>query len=424
MRLKSYFSSTVEAAMLLASRELGEDAMLVYSREATPETRYLGRYEVVFSVAEPPGMNLEPHLEAPGEQAEANPVVEPKLGSGPALELLVGELTALRSTVDRLDTQLRAVSPATPAVRQQLQSGECQRLIDQLTATEISPTLLPPLVETVDTRLAAQPGEIVDAALTKALLETLRADARIGKEAGGARVIMLVGPPGAGKTTAIAKLAARYLIKTKHAPLLLSFDTYRIGGADQLRTFASLLGVPFEAVESSAFLLDAIQQNGERDLILIDTSGYGEKDIDAAEDLIRFLSLCPACEVQLTLSATTKTADLTSAVRRFERFRPQKLIFTRLDETSTLGPVWSEAVRTGWALSFFSEGQQVPEDLHPAVPERLVAMITGNWLAASREAPSDAGPAPEQTRSSKSPGWLAGTFLSTRKPAWMTVPVG
>ncbi|MCC6585912.1 MAG: hypothetical protein IT168_04260 [Bryobacterales bacterium] len=423
MRLKSYFAATVEAAMTLAAKELGDEAMLVYSREATPETRYLGRYEVVFSLPEPPEVKPEPRVEPKVETPPPNPVLESKSEPSPALELLVGELTALRSKVDRLGTQLRTASPVIPAVRQRLQPAECQSIVDLLLAADVTPELVTSIVETVDARLAANPAQTVRAALQRSLIDGVKVDARIGKKSGGPGVVVVVGPPGAGKTTAVVKLAARYLVETKHAPLLLSFDTYRIGGADQLRTFASLLGVPFQAFESSTFLLDAIQQNSTRDLILVDTAGYGEKDLDAAEDLINFLSICPSCEVQLTLSATTKTADLTRAVERFERFRPSKLIFTRLDETCSLGSVWSEVVRTGRSLSFVSEGQQVPEDLHPANAERLVEAILGDWQM-ERHSPSIAANPPQTVRPPEPPKWLAGAFQSVQKPAWTGVSAG
>lgn len=423
MRLKSYFAATVEAAMSLAAKELGDEAMLVYSREATSETRYLGRYEVVFSLPEAPEVKPEPRPEPRVDAPPPSPVLESKVEKSPALELLVGELTALRSKVDRLGTQLRTAPPVIPAVRQRLQSAECQRIIDLLLAADVTPELVTTMVEAVDVRLAMNPGESVRTALQLALAEGLKTDSRIGRSAGGAGVVVVVGPPGAGKTTTVVKLAARYLLDTKHAPLLLSFDTYRIGGADQLRTFASLLGVPFQAFESSNFLLDAIQQNSTKDLILIDTAGYGEKDLDAAEDLINFLSLYPSCDVQLTLSATTKTADLTRAVERFERFRPSKLIFTRLDETCSLGSVWSEVVRSGRSLSYVSEGQQVPEDLQPASAERLVEAILGEWQLERQAPPITANP-PLTVRPPEPPKWLAGAFQSLQKPAWTGVSAG
>ena len=123
-----------------------------------------------------------------------------------------------------------------------------------------------------------------------------------------------------------------------------------------------------------ALLWDYCGVIGEKDLILIDTPGFGPKDMDAAEDLARFLAGRPEIDTHLVLTASARSADLKRVVDRFEVFRPRKLLFTKLDETGTFGPILNEAVRTGKPVSFLAAGQQIPDDLEPATADRILEL--------------------------------------------------
>jgi flagellar biosynthesis protein FlhF len=131
-----------------------------------------------------------------------------------------------------------------------------------------------------------------------------------------------------------------------------------------------------------------LEEHSRKDLILIDTPGHGFNDLAEAADLARYLAGRPDIETHLVLSASMKSADLTRVVDRFEIFRPQRLLFTKLDETETFGPILNEAARSGKPVSFLTAGQRVPEDLEPATQERIVNLILarGARLAAAAAA--------------------------------------
>ncbi len=194
----------------------------------------------------------------------------------------------------------------------------------------------------------------------------------------GKKIVAFVGPTGVGKTTAIAKLAAHLALKNRKKVVLMTLDAYRIGAVEQLKTYAGLMGIPFRFVSQVSDLAEAVQEHSHRDYILIDTAGRGPREWVALHDLASFLRESNNIECHLVLSATTKPSDLKETVDRFEICKPEHLIFTKLDETTTLGPIFNELVRTHKPLSYYSDGQKVPEDLHAASRACIVDMVLHN----------------------------------------------
>jgi flagellar biosynthesis protein FlhF len=370
MKIKSYFSRTPEAALALARQEMGPEAVLVDSRKAPPETRHLGEYEVVFAVDAP----REEPAPAPVSDRLSFEVVE-----------LKKELEGMRRTLTRT-----AFAPANWL-------GASANLSDAyaiLTANDVTPELAREVAQGVESRLAGSsakplspiaraaqgPGRAADrGSIEQALVEELesrfQAEPALGKGEARPRVVALVGPPGAGKTTTLVKLAVNYGLASRRPVLLLSVDTYRVAAAEQLRSFAAILGVGVQVLETVTAVAQAIEENRGKELIFIDTPGMSADDMDDSAGLSHFLSTRPDIDTQLVLSASMKSADLSRVVDSFEVFRPQRLLFTRLDETATFGSIFNEAARTGKPLSFFTNGQRIPEDLEAASRNRLSELI-------------------------------------------------
>jgi flagellar biosynthesis protein FlhF len=189
------------------------------------------------------------------------------------------------------------------------------------------------------------------------------------------RVVVFVGPTGVGKTTSIAKLAARLALHYRKKTVLMTLDRYRIGAVEQLKTYAGLMGVPFRFVREPSDLPRVIRDNAQRDFILIDTTGRSHKDLDAMRDLLGYLKNEEQVDCHLVLSATTKPTDLHEIVDRFELCGPGHFVFTKLDETSTPGSIFNVLVRTHKPISYYSDGQRVPEDLHAAPKEQIVDIL-------------------------------------------------
>jgi flagellar biosynthesis protein FlhF len=392
MKIKSYFSHTVEDAMALARQELGPDAMLLTSRPGPPEARHLGEYEVVFASLTPGGPALGASASAP-------------VGSSPPIALssddrLATEVAELKK---ELESMRRAITRSAFAPSQWLgASPDLSEAYAVLAASEVAPELARDIVHSAELRLGRRPlspprppaprapQSLEENAFQRALLEEVEsrfvAEPMLGRGEARPRIVALVGPPGSGKTTTLVKLAVNYGLAARRPVLLLSMDTYRVGAAEQLRSYAAILGVGFQVLETVAALAQAIEENRGKELIFLDTPGLGFGDLENSRGLAHFLATRPDIDVQLVLSSSMKSADLTRVVDAFEILRPQRLLFTRLDETGSYGPILNEAARTGKPLSFFATGQRIPEDLEAVSRSRLAELILAGPCCRARAA--------------------------------------
>jgi len=216
------------------------------------------------------------------------------------------------------------------------------------------------------------------AALMRALCQVTRSHISLpSNESGmpGKRVVAFVGPTGVGKTTSLAKLAANLALQKKMKVVLMTLDGCRIGAVEQLRSYAGLIGIPFRFVDDISGLPQAIEENSQRDYILIDTAGRSPRDIGSMERISNYLKKSEQIEKHLVLSASTKPSDLRTIMNQFEICAPDHLLFTKLDETSSPGPILNELVRTQKCFSYYTDGQRVPDDLHATHRDHIMDIV-------------------------------------------------
>ena len=209
---------------------------------------------------------------------------------------------------------------------------------------------------------------------------------KFGKPAGvtpaaqGPKMIFFIGPTGVGKTTTIAKIASRFCVDGGRKVALLTADTYRIAAAEQLRTYANILEVPFRIIYSVEEISQAIRDFKDYDYILVDTAGHSHQNTEQKEvmkELIHSVDGIIEKEVFLVLSATTKYRDLLSIADTYSDVTDYKLIFTKLDETTTLGNLLNLKLYTGAPLSYVTCGQNVPDDIEDFNPQKTVKRLLG-----------------------------------------------
>jgi len=366
MRLKSYYSPTVEDAIALARRELGPDAMLVNSRRTLPDTRHLGDYEVVFVT------------EAPFSNENDGPSPAPH----PSPDRLSADVCDLKR---ELETMRRALTRSAYAPQQwKGASPDVSQAYSRLIGNDLNPELARAIVDAAERRLEnrRQPESgAFEHALAQEVGSRISVQPALGRGEATPHIVALVGPPGCGKTTTLVKLAVNYGLASRRPVLLLCADTYRVAAANQLQSYAAILGVGFHVLETVTTLSQAIEENRGKELIFIDTPGFGFGDLDAAAELAGFLASRQDIDTQLVLPSSMKAADLTRTVDTFGIFRPQRLLFSKTDETNSFGPILNESARTGTPVSFLTTGQRIPEDLETATVGRLVELILSSRAA-------------------------------------------
>lgn len=196
----------------------------------------------------------------------------------------------------------------------------------------------------------------------------------------GARVVAFLGPTGVGKTTTIAKLASLFSLEKKKKVALLTADTYRIAAAEQLRTYANILKVPFRIIYTEEELETAVMDFMEYDYIFIDTAGHSHQNKEQKENvggIIDVIDKLAEKEIFLVLSATTKYRDLLEITDVYKEISSYKLIFTKLDETSAHGNLLNIRLHTQAPLSYVTYGQNVPDDIEVFNPQKTVKRLLG-----------------------------------------------
>ena len=367
MKIRSYLTCSVQEAIEKARFELGPEALLLDSRKSA--TASLDQaYEVTFGV--------------PGENPTGTAQVD-----APMHEEITNQLAQLRQQIEKVQRSISA--PRLPLTDEGLRST--QATFTRLLQIGFSEEFARDLVEVVAS--AAQPSTKKRKPRKGSAAERSTAHGAVGAEIerrfsvapclGRAsterKIVLLVGPPGAGKTSTLVKLAITYGTRRKAPIHLISADTLRLGGAEQLQSYAKILGAPFESVHGVRALAHSIQQNEDKELILIDSPGFSPADMDEARELSAFINQHSLVDVQLVLPATSQIQALKMAQERFAPFCPSKLIFTRADEMSTPAGLIEAAAMSQLPVSFVTNGQQIPDDLAEANKPALLSALTGHF---------------------------------------------
>lgn len=194
----------------------------------------------------------------------------------------------------------------------------------------------------------------------------------------GPRVLLFIGPTGVGKTTTIAKIASHYCMEEKKKVALLTADTYRIAAAEQLRTYANILEVPFRVLYSAEEFNSAIDDFSDYDYIFVDTTGHSHRNaelMDKMKELFEAVKKYGECQIFLVLSATTKYRDLLKIASNYREITEYQLIFTKLDETATLGNLLNLRLYTDAPIAYVTCGQNVPDDIELFNPQKTVKQL-------------------------------------------------
>ena len=281
------------------------------------------------------------------------------------------EIRDLQNQLEEMKAMLMEMSrnkgagDAVPTLQSAMQSQEVtekiiQDMIAKLNGTEI---------------LAPSNSVKAANALEKYIRKAIRVANGITLYSNKPKVVALIGPTGVGKTTTLAKIAAKFVLEQGARVALITADTYRISAVEQLKTYSDILGLPLEIVYNPEALRNAIEKHKDKQLILIDTAGRSQYNEYQMKELSGLLSIDADIEKHLVMSSTTKNSDGMELVNNFSICEPSRVIFTKVDETSTHGIILNVLHKRKLALSYLTTGQSVPDDIEPASLERLTEIL-------------------------------------------------
>ena len=223
--------------------------------------------------------------------------------------------------------------------------------------------------------LAPQDSPKAARALEKYIRKAIRVANGITLYSDKPKIVALIGPTGVGKTTTLAKIAAKFVLEEGAKVALITADTYRISAVEQLKTYSDILGLPLEIVYNPQALREAIEKHKDKQLILIDTAGRSQYNAYQMKELSELLNIDVDIEKHLVMSATTKTSDGLELLDNFSLCKPDRVIFTKVDETKTHGIILNILHRRKAALSYLTNGQSVPDDIEPASIDKLAELL-------------------------------------------------
>ncbi len=311
-------------------------------------------------------------------------VLETPLGVAAVVKTLTGEMESLRRSV--MGLQQDVISAAVPLPPEMI--GYHRALLGQQVDIAIAIQLLQQVraglrPEQWSSPLAVLPRLVAAAEKLLAVAGPIR---RVKTK--GPHVVSLIGPTGVGKTTTIAKLAARVKLHDHQSVGLITMDTYRIAAVDQLRRYAEILSAPLKVVSTPADLVQAVAALSHMDYVLIDSAGRSPSDAMQISELARFQEAARPDETHLVLSSTSSQSCLGFAIDRFNSIPFNRLILTKTDESPTLGQLFGLLAKLGRPISYLTTGQDVPDHIELAASGVLARRIVEAAFASLSGQPS------------------------------------
>ncbi len=390
MIIKKFQAPTEEEAIKLAQAEMGNSAIIMHIK--TIKHRALAR------LFKKDMVEVTAALEEKTDKVPVKKVNEiVSQDTKPLLELekntnaIEEKLNNLQSMIEnKINT---AIPSQEDAIKEELKEETqnnnvnfkfMQLVYRQLIDNEVDEKYVNQIMGEVEESL--KKGSNVDsllAAIYQKIILKMGVPETIKHEEGKTKIIFFVGPTGVGKTTTIAKLASYFKLQKNLKVGFITSDTYRIAAVEQLRTYANILDAPLSVVYTIEEFNEAVRNYEKFDMVFVDTAGRSQKNTEQCNEVFRLIdegkiSENMEKEIYLVLSAATKYKDLMKICEVFGHIKNYKLIFTKLDETYSLGNILNIKLNTGAPLSYVASGQVVPDDISTVDAQKIARSLLGS----------------------------------------------
>lgn len=354
MKIKKYIGQTAHEAMLKLKMELGPDAVVLNTKTI--------RAKGLFGYFRKPLVEITAAFEDKDLlNKNNNNNYDNKLNS------INKELIELKNLMANLSINKKDEQGFSPIL-----DNFHREMINNGVDPEISRDIFKKLANQIN--LEGKDSETINKIIRFSLAESLGNPEPIVYN-GNQKIIFFIGPTGVGKTTTLAKIAADFVMKNKFDIGLITSDTYRIAAVEQLKIYSDILQLPLEIAYNKDDMISAIQKFKDKDIILVDTAGRNHNDLEQVEELKEILSIPKTKEVFLLVNAATDYKVLKSLIKKYDFLDDYKLIITKIDEAMNYGNILNIRYITNKKLSYFTTGQNVPDDIQIIDVENIVKKL-------------------------------------------------
>lgn len=386
MIIKKFQANTETEAIMLAKEELGKDAIVMNIKTISPKGIYKLFRKPVVEITAAVDENITYKSEKPKPAApviptaqrkpdiiydepkakSVNPFAEESTAAPSAIELKLNNLQSLLEK-QMIEKEKEAPEKAEAKPLETNKNLACIQLIyNQLISNEVDEKYANQIIAEIEGNLKKDASmDNILASIYQKIVLKLGQPKTIEISGKTPRYVFFIGPTGVGKTTTIAKIASKFKVNEKAKVAFMTADTYRIAAVEQLRTYANILGIPLKVIYSEDEMRQAKEEFNEFDIVFVDTAGRSHRNKEQRDDIESLINIVPEDErdIYLVLSATTKYRDLVKITEAYSEILNYKLIFTKLDETSTIGNLFNIRMLTEAPLSYATFGQNVPDDI-------------------------------------------------------------
>lgn len=390
MIIKKFQANTETEAIILAKEELGKDAIVMNIKTISPKGIYKLFRKPLVEVTAAIDDNISYKNDKPTlPKKQSFPDViydEPVASSYPEADhsrepsAIEEKLNNLQNLLEKQMVEKEAVKEDTvKKVKEVNKNLACIQLVyNQLILNEVDEKYANQIISEIEGTLKKDSSmdNILSSIYQKIVLK-LGQPTTISLKGSTPKYVFFIGPTGVGKTTTIAKIASKFKVEEKAKVAFLTADTYRIAAVEQLRTYANILGIPLKVVYNADEMEQSRKEFTDFDVVFVDTAGRSHRNKHQRDDIESLIRAIPENEreVYLVLSATTKYRDLVSITEAYSEIVGYNLIFTKLDETNSVGNLFNIRMLTNAPLSYATFGQDVPDDIDRIDPQSIAKQL-------------------------------------------------